>query len=74
MFLKRQCQEICFRFFFMNLLPHKPENNIMVISNFFKNLQRYKKVHHRYQRHRWYHWVLLTPVANNGNIIRLRTP
>ncbi len=56
-----------------------PENNILVISNFFKNLRRYSqvKIHHRYQRHlatdindtggkfcHLYLLVLLIPVAN----------
>jgi hypothetical protein len=40
--------------FFMHHLPQAPENNIRVISNFFKNSRRYlkAKVHHRYHRHR----------------------
>ncbi len=51
-----QCQEFfCFRFFFMNHLPHAPENNIRVISNFFEISRRYLKVkvHRRYQIYWW---------------------
>jgi hypothetical protein len=42
-----------FDVFFMNQFSQAPENDIMVISNFFENSRRYSqvKVHHRYQRH-----------------------
>ncbi len=80
--LKGQCHEIfCFRFFSCITFPQAPDNNIRIISNFFENSRRYSqvKVHHRCQRHRWQILslvllVLLTPVANNGNNIRLQTP
>jgi hypothetical protein len=41
--------------FFMNHLPHAPDNNIRIISNFFENSRRYSQVkgHHRCQQHRW---------------------
>ncbi len=54
--LKGQCHEIfCFRFFSWITFPQVPDNNIRIISNFFKNSRRYSqvKVHHRCQRHRW---------------------
>ncbi len=60
--------------------PPAPEYPIKTVSNFFENSRRYSqvKVHHRYQRHRWQilppvPLVLLTPVANNENSIRLQT-
>jgi hypothetical protein len=34
----------------MNHLPHAPENNIRVISNFFESSRRYLQV----KVHRWY--------------------
>jgi hypothetical protein len=55
--LKGECQEIFVSGFFHESLPQAPENNIRVISNFFKNSRRYSqvKVHHR---------CSATPVAN----------
>ncbi len=54
--LKGQCHEIfCFRFFSWIIFPQATENNIRVISIFFKNSRIYSqvKVHHGCQRHRW---------------------
>ncbi len=51
--LKGQCHEIfCCRFFSWIIFPQAPENNVMIILNFFANLLRCSqvKVHHRYQR------------------------
>ncbi len=70
----------CFRFFSWIIFPQAPEYNNRVIWNFFKTLRRYSqvKVHQRYPRHRWQilpqvPLVLLIPVANSGNNIRLLT-
>ncbi len=67
--------------FYMNQFPPALEYPIRTVSNFVENLQRYSqvKVHHRYQRHRRQILppvllVLLIPVANNGNSIRLLRP
>ncbi len=54
--LKGQCHEIfCFRVFSWITFPQAPDNNIRIISNFFKNSLIYSqvKVHHRCQRHWW---------------------
>ncbi len=80
--LKGQCHKIfCLSFFSWITFPQAPDNNIRIISNFFENSRRYSqvKVHHRYQRHRRQilppvPLVLLTPVANNWNNIRLQIP
>ncbi len=53
--LKEQCHKIfCFRFYSRIIFPQARENNIGVISTFFKNSWRYSqvKVHYRYQRQR----------------------
>ncbi len=50
--LKGQCHGIfCFRFFSWIIFPQAPENNIRVVSNFFKDWRRHSqvKVHHRLQ-------------------------
>jgi hypothetical protein len=80
--LKGQCHEIfCFWFFSWISLPQAPEYTIRAVSNFFENSRRYShlKVDHRYQRHRRQILppvllVLLIPVANKGNNIRLQIP
>ncbi len=54
--LKGQCHEI-FNFWFFSWIsfPQAPEYTIRVVSNFFKNSQRYSqlKVHHRCRWHWW---------------------
>ncbi len=76
--LKEQCHEIfCFRFLSLITFPRASENNTRVISNFFKNSQRYSqvKVHHRCQQHRWQichrcqlqRWQIAAGINNTGS-------
>jgi hypothetical protein len=86
--LKGQCHEIfCFRFFqefFRKFAEIFASQGVPPVSTTpVANCRRYQRhrwqICHRYQQHRRQilppvPLVLLTPVANNGNNIRLQTP
>ncbi len=55
-------------FFFVNDLPQASDNRIVVISNFFEKFAEIFLSQSQFATS-----VVVTPVANNGNTIRLLT-